>query len=738
MVRKSKQAFTERGSRTMASHGESLAFACKCAEHAQPGDKLCCVGCNADERTAGLNPKGCALCLPRIDAELERRFLASSKDSQTRIRWLMEQLTAVQLPHIRGSQSDGDDGCGDDGVDAQASTDKSKPMRISACDLEILCEKHGDASFEDLEPWLRMDFDHMVLHPRGLRAEAIEPVHCPALATSAERKAHLQGMLRAHELASIGQGKPVVHGPVQRTTFAYAGGVKRGFAAAQVDGFEEGAARIAVHGQCHRRGCPGCSLLNLPFYELGPSTQKSTKGTLQPVTTTGDNYCAIIEPYLMQRKCIVTCMNMNLGTCSCFVEYKVTKDGNVKRRPHCYAPRAYVDAEQACMDFERRYLDAPDRQAHVRACASKDKLAVLQIISFSKPTTTGTAAAVPSTASPGEVQCKLLFVLKHPTFATLAVRAYEHTCGACEAHLELSINHLSSAAAVEKTQTFGFGNTEGAMPGKHTATASVIAFGMQLMCETAERLGKLPSANLTQQAAMSCLKWPVARLDQAAALVVMGLRNRALAMGKKAQEKRLDLLKAVVPRSKLMSHAVIESVPPKSLARLTGDGFHVHGSFTTAAKSKGGKKIGKKYGKINGKKWGKIAGKIGGKMGCKKRKSEGGKIGGKIGCKKRKSEGGKKGGKNGSKGKGMTSAVRKMKGKLATRAKAGTRQLFFVGSCPCCGDCYLADAGAKMCQKAGRHKAEGYGNPASLRPMLAIDQGAVSAKGERRGDKQTK
>ena len=72
---------------------------------------------------------------------------------------------------------------------------------------------------------------------------------------------------------------------------------------------------------------------------------------MQPATTTGDNYTAFIEPSLLQRSALeVQNSNDNLGYCSYFATYEMSKTGLV-RYPSCYNPSEYIDAEQRVMDF---------------------------------------------------------------------------------------------------------------------------------------------------------------------------------------------------------------------------------------------------------------------------------------------------------------------------------------------------------------------------------------------------
>ena len=132
------------------------------------------------------------------------------------------------------------------------------------------------------------------------------------------------------------------------------------------------------------------------------SAVKDLRRTIERATTTGDAFAAFVEPCFQQRaSAVVQTSNSNLGICSYWVDYKV-KDGKLERFPHCFAPNQYVDEEQRMMDFELRYLEAPDRKAYVLACEVEEELAVTETIDFSKSTTTGTAKAPSTTKSCGE------------------------------------------------------------------------------------------------------------------------------------------------------------------------------------------------------------------------------------------------------------------------------------------------------------------------------------------------
>jgi hypothetical protein len=360
----------------------------------------------------------------------------------------------------------------------------------------------ADASFQQLDPWILSDFDNLILNPRGMRSEAIDPSKCLELPTMEQRKVCIETQLREHEAVCAAAGKPCVHGPVQLASFGYAGGRKLGLrtSADSARSFGAGTARMRCRGQCHRRACDACSHLNHPFYEPVPGSSKETKGTQQPATTTGDNFTAFIEPSALQRSaCEMQCSNDNLGYCSYFATYDMSKAGNLVRFPSCYAPSDYTIAEQRMMDFELRYIETPDRMALVHSSAARNQLAVTETIFFSKPTRTGTAAAQPSTDSPGEPKCKLLFTVKHPTVPHISLSAYEHEGGACEVDAQLAMSHLSTVSSVGEAQTYAFGHKKGAVPkGEETAQTAELAYKQQLLRETAERLRKLPSRNLTE------------------------------------------------------------------------------------------------------------------------------------------------------------------------------------------------------------------------------------------------
>ena len=79
---------------------------------------------------------------------------------------------------------------------------------------------------------------------------------------------------------------------------------------------------------------------------------------------------------------------------------------------------------------------------------------------------------------------------------------------------------------------------------------------------------------------------------------------------------------------------------------------------------------------------------------------------------------------------GATSEQRKARGQLPTNAPAGTKQLFYVGKCPCCGDKYLANKDALQCGNKATHKTRGYGDT-----LLTLNRRVCSDKGERVGEK---
>ena len=84
----------------------------------------------------------------------------------------------------------------------------------------------------------------------------------------------------------------------------------------------------------------------------------------------------------------------------------------------------------------------------------------------------------------------------------------------------------------------------------------------------------------------------------------------------------------------------------------------------------------------------------------------------------------------GAVGKGATGKERKERNLLPTNIAPGT-QLFFVGKCPCCGDRYLSNATSRQCLAVAYHEKMKFGKKG-----LTTDRKAVSANGERYGDKK--
>lgn len=78
---------------------------------------------------------------------------------------------------------------------------------------------------------------------------------------------------------------------------------------------------------------------------------------------------------------------------------------------------------------------------------------------FTPETQTGTLPSVPSSTSPGEPQCRLMFEVKHPEVPMLRVCAFKFLGGGVELELSQlhsprsSLVHLSVAMSVDKHQS---------------------------------------------------------------------------------------------------------------------------------------------------------------------------------------------------------------------------------------------------------------------------------------------
>ena len=123
----------------------------------------------------------------------------------------------------------------------------------------------------------------------------------------------------------------------------------------------------------------------------------------------------------------------------------------------------------------------------------------------------------------------------------------------------------------------------------------MLAEAQQLLRESCERLEALSLHDaLSAEAVRRCLSPKMERPNEAAARVVMALREQALSMsaaGKQsAQAKRLLSLKSAYPEleESLRSHELLTSVSAASLGRIEAGTQHVHGGYTPAACSNGG------------------------------------------------------------------------------------------------------------------------------------------------------
>ena len=497
-----------------------------------------------------------------------------------------------------------------------------------------------------------------VLNPPAMLSAAIDPLKCEALPTTEERDKALQRMLDNHETDSATGGAPVSCGPLQAADLGYAGGRKLGLRSAADSrvAFGTGSRRAVLKFECRRRGCSSCSHLNYNFFEIAPGTSQATKGTQHPPTSTGENFSVAYEPYFLQGGAYeVEEENYRPMQCVCRVRYYMEGD-TLKRMPNCfdpteYAARArpksdgecarrtqaparevrcgqvavevshartgsllaalrYTEAEQRVMDFVSRYREAPKRVAYVEHHRVLGRVAVVERLLCTPETTYDTAPGAPSTQSPGEPRCKLLFEIKlespyageHHKFVR-KLRIYEFEPGGIEIELSAWSVHGKGMMSVDKEQTYAFGE------GKKTAWLSAWHHQLQLQREDAERLERLPLDGVTPEALRACLSVEMGRPDEAAARVVVGLRNQALAMGSSgkrdkpgAREKRIygDVdkdgkmtskgLATVYPEATqmMLSRAPIASLPAARLSEIGAGAQHVHGGFTPQGLYNGG------------------------------------------------------------------------------------------------------------------------------------------------------
>ena len=301
-----------------------------------------------------------------------------------------------------------------------------------------------------------------MLKPRRLLSDAIDPDKCEDLPTAEERHALLQRMLDACESSGEAAGAPCSCGPLQASTFGYKLGSKIGLhtTAEASSAYNAGSRRHQTIGECRRRGCNKCSTLNFMYSELAPGTSKTAKGTLHPPTSTGEVFSYTFEPLFLQMSCEVETINYNPMQCLFLANYHMDAKGNLQRHPHCYDPTEYIESEQRLMDFVRRYCELPNRRAYVESRRVLGRPAVVQRLLFTPETKTGTACGIPSTSSPGEPDCHLVFpevkidhpyIKAHPTFVPLLVRVYAFKSGGVEIEVTLKGVHISQLMAGAKT-----------------------------------------------------------------------------------------------------------------------------------------------------------------------------------------------------------------------------------------------------------------------------------------------
>ena len=120
-----------------------LPSGCACAGAALPGDKLECVACTNDTRTAGVSAAtGCDECKGEIAQRAEDMYAADVDPSKpSRAEWLLRKLDGAVHAPINPSSA------------------HAKPLTFSAAVWTEYPKLMAEARFEEFDTWLLLDFE---------------------------------------------------------------------------------------------------------------------------------------------------------------------------------------------------------------------------------------------------------------------------------------------------------------------------------------------------------------------------------------------------------------------------------------------------------------------------------------------------------------------------------------------------------------------------------------------------